>query len=715
MEFQPVSKNALYNAKLAGAIFLFVFFTLLYIYCLPPGLAPYRDAGEMACDAYSLGVAHQPGYPLYTVTARFFSMLSLGNFAWAMNLFSAAAGLGAIIVFYALLCALFSPSSAAAAALLLGLNFTFWTVSSVSEMYALNVLLACLILFLSFESAGAYSKNRIFLLAYLAGLSMTNRMDIVFVFPAAGILVFPALKNAWRGAWAVNLLKASGLFALGFSLYLYLLVRSGSNPLFDWSHPADFASLIAVITRKSYGSTLDLISKNYAAGELFIPNLKYYALHLFDNFNLALFAACAGIYSEFIFFKRRCLAMAALFLLAGPVFLLMGNMPPNPHALAVVEPYYLLPDLAVLFWIAAGLFYAGERFRRLWPLIFLTAIAAALWAFHLNFPGADRRELFAAEDYAADALRSVPPGGLLVAKKDVQLFSLWYAQTVKKIRPDISAVAQGLSASSWYRNTKRLYSPGLVLFNLNSGSEEDWRSFRSANRGGLYSTLDAELPAKVATAPAGLVNAIYPSSPADVFYPLPLYSFRFLGRPYRDFFDRDIGTSYAQSLVAKAVFLNGSSGLDHGAVEGLALSERFDSDIPDAPLYAGFYYSSKGDWKRAGENFSASAEIYGRLLELSREYHSLDSLKRGLEASSAYAWLNYGVTIEKTGNPVQAEVAYRRALAADPGLAQAHYNIAILYWKKDPDRVYSELVETLKLNPAHKEAAYYLQRMKQRK
>ena len=712
MEPQPALNKNPYNAKFAGAVFLFVFFTLLYIYCLPPGLAPYRDAGEMACDAYSLGVPHQPGYPLYAVTARVFSILAPGNFAWALNLFSAAAGLGAILIFYELLSALFSPLSAAAAALLLGLNFTFWTVSSVSEMYALNTLLACLILMLAFDPAGASPRKKIFLLAYLAGLSMTNRMDIVFVFPAAVILIFPALKSAWRGAWAANLIKAAGLFALGFSLYFYLLVRSGSNPLFDWSHPADFASLIAVITRKSYGSTLDLISKNYTAGELFFPNLKYYALHLGGNFNLALFAACAGFYSEFRFFKRRFLAMAALFILAGPVFLFMGNMPPNPHALAVVEPYYLLPDLAVLFWTAAGLFYIGERYRRCFPLIVLTAAAAVLWAFFLNYPRADRRELFAAEDYADDVLRSVPPGGLLAAKKDVQLFSLWYAQTVKKTRPDISVVAQGLSGAPWYRNTKRLYSPDLVLFNLNSGLEEDWRSFRSANRGGFYSTLDAELPAKVTTVPAGLVNALYPAAPAAILYPLPLYSFRSFSHPYRDFFDRDIGTSYAQSLVSRAAFLNSSSGLDLEAVEGLALSQRLDPDIPEAPLYAGFYYSSKGDWRRAGENFKASAEIYGRLTDLSMEYHSLDALKSGLAGASAYAWLNYGVALEKTGDPARAEDAYRRALAADPGMAQAHYNIAILYWNKDPDRVHSELVETLKLNPAHKEAAYYLKRMK---
>ena len=720
---------------------MFVFFTLLYIYCLPPGLAPYRDAGEMACDAYSLGVPHQPGYPLYALSARVFTMIAPGNFAWAMNLFSAAAGLGAIMVFYGFLSALFSPLSAVAASVLLGFNFTFWTVAGVSEMYALNTLLACLLLYLAFDIEREYAKQKCFLLAFLAGFSMTNRMDMVFVFPAAAILIFPALKNAWRGAWAANLLKVSGLFALGFSLYLYLPVRSASNPLFDWSHPADLASFFSVVTRKSYGSTLDLISRNYFMGELFLPNLKYYALHLLANFNLALLAACAGLCVEFYFHKKRFLAVAALFVLAGPVFLFMGNMPPNPHALAIVEPYYLLPDLAVLFWTASGLFYMGERFRRFLPLVVMTAAGAALWAFYLNFPRADRRDLFAAGDYASDALRSVPPGGVLVAKKDVQLFSLWYAQTVEKIRPDVSVVAQGLSASPWYRNTKRLYSPGLALYNLHSGGESEWRAFAAANSGGLYATLDAELPAKVPAVPAGLVSALYtsflapppkadgaskghgpvklsvseaaPAVAADIFYPLPFYNFRFFGGSYHDFFDRDLGASYAQALVARAAFLNTSSSQDTEALKGLELSARLDPDIPDARLYAGFYYSSKGDWRRAGENFRASAEIYARLLELSSEYHSLDSLKSGLAASSAYAWLNYGVALEKTGSSTEAEAAYIKALEANPGFAQAHYNMAVLYWNKDPKRVYSELVETLKIDPSHKEAAYYLKRMRQ--
>jgi hypothetical protein len=48
------------------------------------------DSGELSVAAYSFGVAHPPGYPLYTLLAKLFSMVFVfGPIAWRMNLFSA--------------------------------------------------------------------------------------------------------------------------------------------------------------------------------------------------------------------------------------------------------------------------------------------------------------------------------------------------------------------------------------------------------------------------------------------------------------------------------------------------------------------------------------------------------------------------------------------------------------------------------------------------
>jgi len=674
----------------------------LYIYCLPPVLPPYRDSGEMACAAWTLGVAHQPGYPLYIISAKLFSLIPLGNPAWRLNLFSAAAGLAGIFVFWRLAAAAFSPLAAFFAALTLAFNFTLRTVSSVPEMYALNFLFAAVLL----VSASAAGTLAVCLSAFLLGLGMANRMDLVLCAPALLMLLWPSVTAAgWRG-----LFKAAGFFFLGFSLYLYLPFRSSGWPLFDWSHPADMATFIAVITRKSYGSTLDLISRNYAPGELFWPNLKVYALHLWENFSLGLAFAAAGVYAEWRTARRRLLGFVALFIAAGPVFLFMANMPPNPHALAIVEPYYLLPDLAVAFWAAAGFFYLAGVFPRALSGLVLAAGLAAGLVFYANAHGTFRRGLFAAEDYAIDVMRSAPPDSAIVAKKDVQLFSLWYLQAVKGLRPDLDIVAQGLSGSPWYGASQKRYRPGLALFNLNSGSEAEWRAFSSANPGGVYATMDAELPSAVPAEPRGALNEIYPGRAAGPD-PWLFYSFSRLGRPYRDFFDRDLGTAYAQALVAGAARKNSSGRLDAAGVRRLRLAAVLDGDIPDAPLYEGFYYSARNDWAAAGDSFKASGEVYERLLALSEKYYSLPSLKEGLASSSAYAWLNYGVALEKTGDRDGAGRAYTLALARNPRLADAHYNLAILYWGRDWARVRAELAETVRLNPGHAAAARYLAQM----
>ena len=701
---EPDGRGGIFAAVLA------LILVPLYLYCLPPVLPPYRDSGEMASAAWTLGVAHQPGYPLYLVSAKLFSLLPLGNPAWRLNLFSAAAGLAGLLVFWRVAAAAFSPAAAFFAALLLGFNFTLRTVSSVPEMYALNFFFAALLLYSARASGKAPGGPAVPLTAFLLGLAMTNRMDIVLAAPALLLLLWPDVK----AGGVLGLLKAAAMFFLGFSLYLYLPLRSAGWPVFDWSHPADPATFWAVITRKSYGSTLDLISREYAPGELFWPNLKVYASHLWQNFSLALAFAAAGIYAEFRASPRRLAALAALFLFSGPVFLYLANMPPNPHALAIVEPYYLLPDLAVAFWAAAGLTAAFSEFPRARPALALGALAAALLVFSAGARGSFRRSLFAAEDYAADVLRGAPPGSTVVAKKDVQLFSLWYLQTVKGLRPDVTVVAQGLSGSPWYTASKKLYSPSLALRNLNTGDEGEWRSFAGANPGGVYATMDAVLPAQIPALPSGLLNRLYPDRAAAAADPWLFSALPRLEPDYRDFFDRDLGTSYSHALVAAAARRSTAGALGRQDLGALRLAAVLDPDVPDAPLYEGFYHSARGDWAEAKKCFKASGEVYERLLALSVKYYSLPALKASLAAAGAYAWLNYGVACEKTGGTAAAEEAYRLALRLNPGLADAHYNIAILYWNKDWNRVREELAAALRLNPDHPVAGKYLQQARAR-
>jgi tetratricopeptide (TPR) repeat protein len=359
--------------------------------------------------------------------------------------------------------------------------------------------------------------------------------------------------------------------------------------------------------------------------------------------------------------------------------------------------------------------YVSRLFPRAFPGIFIAAAASALLVFYSGAHGSFRRWLFVAEDYASDVMRSAPPGSSVVAKKDVQLFSLWYMQSVKGLRPDLNVVAQGLSGAPWYQAVQRRYNPGLVITNLNTGGQPAWKAFISANKGGVYATMDTELPRPLPLLPMGLVNSLSPApSGAEAYPPWPLYAFPRLDLDYRDFFDSDLGTSYAQGLLSQAAKHNGAGALTTADLEALRLVSLLDPDLPDAPLYEGFYYFSRGDWQRAGGCFRASIDIYERLLALSAKYYSLPEVRNSLSSSSAYAWLNYGVSVEKTGDRRRAEDAYAMALQRNPGLAEAHYNMAILYWNRDWDKVRAELSETLRVDPNHAQARRYLEQVKGR-
>ncbi|MCG2725814.1 MAG: DUF2723 domain-containing protein [Elusimicrobia bacterium] len=701
--------------KTTAGIFLFFLFLGIYAYTSSATIAPYRDTGEMVCDIATLGIAHQPGYPLYILLAKAVtSLIPIGNLAYKANFFSAICGAGALYVFYLLLTKFTPVWISFFVCALFGFNFTLHTVSTVSEMYSLNILLALILIYTAFSIFEKYSFKKIILLSYLLGLFMTNRMDILLIAPALGVLLLKKVYVDLKTDFFKKFLISSVFFTLGFSLYLYLLVRSNSNPLFDWSHPAAPATFLAVITRKSYGSTLDLISKNYAIGELFLPNMKYYFLHLFSNFNFALLLIPFGLYKFYSISKERFYSILTLFIITGPLFLFWANMPPNPHSLAVVEPNYVVPDIAIIFWITFGAFYFYElKLKKYSILISVVLISSIAYTAFYNLPKSNRRWLFFSEDYAQDVFKSIPPGGIVVAKKDVQLFSLWYLQNIKHIRPDIKVIAQGLSGSAWYQNSYKIWHGGFSPLNLNSGDISNWRDMAEMSGNNMFITMDVAMPDNAPSIPCGMISEIYPTRKfskenSDLWH---FFNLEWLGRPYNDFFILDLADSYIQAAVGLSAYSSSHSKMDEDIRDKLYMCRLADSSKAQPYLYLGFYYTSKGDWENGKKYFKQSAEAHENLLKLADDYRSFKSAITGISKSAAYSWLNYGVALEKTGFYEEAEKAYLKALLRNPKFAQAHYNMAILYWRKDTNRVIKELKAALEIDPNHAQAAYYLKQI----
>src|SRR5205085_5054411 len=95
------------------------------------------------------GVAHPPGYPLYTMLAgAWLRLFPLGNVAWRVDLFSAVcAAAAAAVLALAVVRASGSRSAALFAAWTFALATPMWRNAVVAEVFALHALLAaCMLL-----------------------------------------------------------------------------------------------------------------------------------------------------------------------------------------------------------------------------------------------------------------------------------------------------------------------------------------------------------------------------------------------------------------------------------------------------------------------------------------------------------------------------------------------------------------------------------------
>ncbi|MFN2138236.1 MAG: protein O-mannosyl-transferase family, partial [Candidatus Promineifilaceae bacterium] len=132
-------------ADLTPALLLAGFF-LLYWFTLAPDVLP-ADSGELQLAAANLGVAHPPGFPLYTLFGHLVSSLPFGPTpAYRLNLFSAITSTLTLGAVYATIWILTRRRLPAAAAILaLGSTTTFWAQATTANIRSMTALFAALI------------------------------------------------------------------------------------------------------------------------------------------------------------------------------------------------------------------------------------------------------------------------------------------------------------------------------------------------------------------------------------------------------------------------------------------------------------------------------------------------------------------------------------------------------------------------------------------
>ncbi|RMG28223.1 MAG: DUF2723 domain-containing protein, partial [Methanobacteriota archaeon] len=247
---------------------------VLYLLTLAPTVT-FEDSGELITAAYHLGIPHQPGYPLFTLLGRIFSLIPVGTIAYRLNLMSAFfTALGAMWLSWTIiriLDELYPPEQnddrksahhkqvakhfcALSASLLMVTAYETWEQSIITEVYGLNAMFTTLLLLLAViwkQERSHTQRIRIYLLiCYLLGLTFSNHTTSLMMLPI--LLVF-TLSIDHRFLLSIKRLAMGIAFLLlGLTPYLYLPVASSRDPIMDWGNPENWTNFWRTITRSQY-------------------------------------------------------------------------------------------------------------------------------------------------------------------------------------------------------------------------------------------------------------------------------------------------------------------------------------------------------------------------------------------------------------------------------------------------------------------------------
>src|SRR6266404_605955 len=427
------------------------------------------DTPELITAAATLGVAHPPGYPLFTMLGHIFSLIPFGPIPFRINMLSVVCDSLAIGVVYVIAFRLTrSQLAAAIAALTLAVDPIFWQWSLEAEVFPLNDLLAAILILLVAIWNEQPSRSGVLIAAFfVAGLALTNHQTIILLAPAfcfvlwqhrVGLFANP--RTLLLGAFAV---------ALGLMQYGYILWASAHHPVYSWGNISSLHDLIALITRRSYGATRLVNTPGYTGGPPW-PRLAAF----FVSFGwLAGILICAGVIESFRTRRWYFWFTAIGFIFAGPFFVWITNLnlASAPSALFVLQRFFLLSHVLLAPLMAFGVLLLANLIGRLLPpmSIFALRVTAAICAIavvasgFVHFRVLNQSRNFIARQFGDDVFALAQPHSILLVSGDGFAFPLMYLQKVEHVRPDVTLIMLPTLLGDWYVRQLREQHPDLVI------------------------------------------------------------------------------------------------------------------------------------------------------------------------------------------------------------------------------------------------------------
>ncbi len=482
------------------ALFIFFVTMLVYLMTIAPTLS-FFDSGEMIAGAYTLGVAHPPGYPVYVTIGKLFTFLPFGNVAFRVNLMSSFfASMTSVMIYYITRAMLddkdderfalfkrlrFSDIAGILAALAFAFSYNLWAWSVVSKFYTMNAfVVACILMLLirwrrarmeEGDKDGSHSLAYLYTISFVFGIAAVVHISQFVLIPVYILYIlivdgsvfydFKDLLKPGASKSPLALLQRLHIktilimlffLALGHSIYLHVPLRASRHPLINWGMGTDWKQFKWIYNREGYPTV-----GGERSWKLFWDQMK--------SFNLVREFTWAGIPLILIglwgHFKKdwrifTILVFGSVFLIAG---IIIGGNPPEED-IFLLQQFYI-PVYIFLCVVMGGAIYMFLKIRPknliLSAMILLLVILYPASELKAHYWENDRSDNFIAYDMGNAELNFAPQFSVLFTWGDSGAFPMWYLQDVERKRPDVLLVHTPHLPLRWFLESISREAPTL--------------------------------------------------------------------------------------------------------------------------------------------------------------------------------------------------------------------------------------------------------------
>ncbi|MEE9514346.1 MAG: DUF2723 domain-containing protein [Anaerolineales bacterium] len=419
----------------------------VYVQTLTPSLSYMSpDGNELATISYLLGLAHSPGYPVYTWLGKLFTLLPFGDIAHRVNLMSAAMGALSSGGLYLLINVFLNPritspmlrrAAALCSAMLFAFSLTFWSQSVIAEVYAPNIAFIALMLLALLYWEKTRRDRDFFLFATIFGLSLGTHISNLGFAPAFVVFILLTDPSTLkRPKWW---LAAIAGFGIGILQFLWLPLRA------DTLNDRIMLERAPVTIMGMYRYTLGAFSQikfAFPIEELPLRLVLYIDL-IRNEFALSgILFGLAGLFS-LLFRRTKYYFLLVLMYLVHVWFFIQ-------YRVFDLEVFFLAVHFLWAIFIAFGiaeLLGALERLttrsrNRITPRALSFVLAAMTLLIGLiplarNWYKSDRSNDVAVNDFYTNVWEILPENSTLITRGGVMGYDAFYWPLIYNTRPDV--------------------------------------------------------------------------------------------------------------------------------------------------------------------------------------------------------------------------------------------------------------------------------------